>query len=82
MTLAVSITVPVDMANVLSSLQGFLYAVLTTRLVIRIREVGNRGLETELHTDNNESLVFAMPSQHLHDEHQGSTAWSQFWTSS
>jgi len=82
-TLVISIVVPIDMANLLHPLQSLLYAVLTTRLVFRIREVGNRGLETELHTRNDETLVFAMPSQYVLDElRQESTARSQSWTSS
>jgi hypothetical protein len=53
-----------------------LYAVLTTRIVLNIRQANSLGQDTELHTVNgyNEALAFATPLQVIRsDRHQDST---------
>jgi len=59
----------------LSFLQEVLYPVLTTRIVLNIRDVGTQGIETELHTAHRETLKFASP----HDTHvRNDIAWPQY----
>jgi hypothetical protein len=43
--------------------------VLTTRIVLDIRDVGNRSQETELRTGYIESLAFASPLPVVSNEH-------------
>jgi len=61
---------PFEDTILLSFMQEIMYPVLTTRIVINIREVGTRGLQTELHTTYARSIVFAtVPLREIGDEH-------------
>jgi hypothetical protein len=42
-------------------LQDILYAVLTTRIILNIREAGGQDIQTELHTDTYEPAAVIMP---------------------
>jgi len=64
-----TIVFPVDLMALFTPPHHMLYAVFTTRVVLNIREAGNRGSETELHTSYHDSLVFATPDLPLtHDD--------------
>jgi len=83
--LITTIVLPLDIIDMLSPLQNILYAVLTIRIIINIREVNNKGVESELHTRNCDVLVFAPPPRPVHDKpHQGSSSVNlpRSWTSS
>ena len=44
---------------------NILYSVFTTRIVLNIQDVGNRGQQTELHTIYHEAEASALPLQFM-----------------
>jgi len=62
-SLVIGLVLPADSRTIIAPQLFSLYAMLTTRIVLNIRETSNLGLQTELHTAYEESLVFAMPLQ-------------------
>jgi len=78
LNLLFTLNFPIDMMVMLIPLQNALYSVLTSRIVLNIRDMNNRGVEIELHTGHYESIVFARPSvQGEEDHHQDGIASSQ-----
>jgi len=76
--LTITIAWPIDISPVLTSLQNTLYAVLTTRIVLNIREeVGNSGLQTELHTNHGSTPVLALPLRQICG--RDDIDWSRSW---
>jgi len=65
---------------VLIPLQNTLYVLLTNRIVLNIREVNHKGLQTELHTGHYDGPVFALPTRAVHK--QDGADLSQSWTNS
>ena len=49
-------------------MQEIMYPVLTTRIVLNIRDAGTRGFPTELHDTYSESLKFASASCRYDDD--------------
>jgi len=62
----ITTALPVNIMFLLTPLQNTFYAVLTSRMVLNIREVSRQGLQTELHTGVQESLVFARRPLSVH----------------
>jgi len=60
------LVLPVDLRAMLIPLQNFMYPILTSRIVLNIREVSTQGLP-ELHTTYLDTLVYAVPLQVVHD---------------
>jgi len=63
-------------------LQNTLYALLTNRIILNIREVNHEGLQTELHTGHYDSPVFAVPTGDSDVHQQDGADLSQSWTNS
>lgn len=61
----------------LTPLEVVLYSVLTTRIMLNIRDESHRGVvQTELHTEYHQSLmVFAVPVRNKDEDTQGSAEW-------
>jgi len=55
-SVVVSIVLPLDMMLLLAPLLYLMYSVLTTRIVLNIRDVSGQGMQTELHTSYIETL--------------------------
>jgi len=66
--LAAIVTLPLDTMDLLSPLQVILYAVLTSRIVLGIREVSGRGSQIELHNDCEEPPVVIMPLELMQEQ--------------
>jgi len=83
-TMVTVITLPVDLITIMLPLQEVLYVVFTSRVILNIRQVNNRAMQTELHTYYNEPIAFAKPPalSTVRDSEQGlddqdGAAWSQ-----
>jgi len=63
--MAVVITTPPDIMTMLTPLGNILYSVFTTRIVLNIQDVGNRGQQTELHTVYHEVDGSTLPLQFM-----------------
>jgi len=60
-TLIFIFTLPPALTPILIPLQDILYAVLTTRIILNIREAGGQDINMELHTDTYEPAAVIMP---------------------
>jgi len=71
---------PFEDTVLLAFLQQMIYPVLTARIVLNIRDVGSRGLQTELHTGYHQHLMFATPMKNLppsQQEEPEEMSWSE-----
>jgi len=75
--LVTTLNLPINMMPLLIPLFDALYALLTARVVLNIRLVSSRGVETELRTSYIDSIAFAEPALYpsryeLHSSHSSS----------
>jgi len=70
-----------SIAALLVSHVNALYTVFTTRIILNIRDEGNQGLQTEVHTDYSGTLEFAILNVVVSEEHgqtRDDPTWVQF----
>jgi len=67
-SMATKMAATLDIKFLLDPLLDVLFSVLVARIFLNIRKAWSQGLHTELHTNYNDSLAFAIRSQPVYDE--------------
>jgi len=77
-TLAVTLSLPVDLKFLMDPMLDSLYPVFVSRIFLNMRQAVNRGQHTELHTGYQRPMAFATPLQFIpHERTLDSSALAQ-----